>query len=405
MIVGRNKEEVTFKDQIAWYMQHLQTRNRGRAKPATLALYQAFSNNHVLPMLGEIRIESFTNGPMKKFVQQLNDKKLSPKTVKEISSFVRSVIASAVDDEGNKLYPREWNHRFIDAVPVKDQRQPTITREALQLALKNKKIKVRDRVFVATLASTGLRLGEMLALKIGSDPADQESCWDVGAQMIRIRKSVWRGKLQAPKTYSAVRDIDISEPVNDMLKKFADGRKPGAFLFATKTGQPLSPKYIRTYILEPLQIPGAHSLRRLRVSYLREVGCNESILKAWLGHSAGSDVTNKYDKSADNIAARKTWAERCGTGLDLSDTTTKLTAPRNGKDPSAKIVVKRSLVRRKPVQSVPVVEAPTSPAYIASDEDLSSMFFEKPAPTPTQEELNAELAGLEELCAILEGVR
>ena len=49
MIVGRTKEEATFKDQIAWYMQHLQTRNRGRAKPATLALYQAFSNNHVLP--------------------------------------------------------------------------------------------------------------------------------------------------------------------------------------------------------------------------------------------------------------------------------------------------------------------------------------------------------------------
>jgi len=160
------------------------------------------------------------------------------------------------------LYSREWNHRFINLVPVKDQR-PTITREALQLALKNKKIKVRDRVFVATLASTGLRLGEMLAVKIGSDPTDQESCWDVEAQVIRIRKSVWRGKLQAPKTSSAVHDIDISEPVNDMLQKFADGRKPGVFLFATKTGQPLSPKYIRTYILEPLQIPGAHSLRRL----------------------------------------------------------------------------------------------------------------------------------------------
>ena len=187
MIVGRTKEEVTFKDQIAWYMQHLKTRNRGRAKPATLALYQAFSNNHLMPMLGEIRIESFTNGPMKKFVQQLNDRKLSPKTVKEISSFVRSVIASAVDDEGNKLYPREWNHKFIDAIPVKDQRQPTITRDALQLVLKDKKIKVRDRVFVATLASTGLRLGEMLAVKIGSDPADQESCWDRIARWYRQR--------------------------------------------------------------------------------------------------------------------------------------------------------------------------------------------------------------------------
>ena len=168
------------------------------------------------------------------------------------------------------------------------------------------------------------------------------------------------------------------------FRKFADGRKPGAFLFATKTGQPLSPKYIRTYILEPLQIPGAHSLRRLRVSYLREVGCNESILKAWLGHSAGSDVTNKYDKSADNIAARKTWAERCGTGLDLSDATTGPPAPRIGKDPKAEIVVKRSLVRRKPVLSVPdVVDAPTSRAYIASDDDLDP-FFATPVSVPEE---------------------
>jgi hypothetical protein len=110
------------------------------------------------------------------------------------------------------------------------------------------------------------------------------------------------------------------------------------------------------------------------VSHLREVGCNESILKAWLGHSAGSDVTNKYDKSADNIAARKNWAERCGTGLDLSDTTTEFPAPRIGKDPKAEIVVKRSL-RRKPVQNLPdVVELLTSPRYVATDEDLDPFF-------------------------------
>ena len=146
-----------------------------------------------------------------------------------------------------------------------------------------------------------------------------------------------------------------------------------------------------------MQIPGAHSLRRLRVSYLREVGCNESILKAWLGHSAGSDVTNKYDKSADNIAARKTWAERCGTGLDLSDTT-EFSGPRNGKDPLAEIAAKRSLVRRKPVLSAPdVTEAPASPAYVASDEDLAPAFFEEPAPAATQQELEAAKAELEAL--------
>jgi hypothetical protein len=40
-------------------------------------------------------------------------------------------------------------------------------------------------------------------------------------------------------------------------------------------------------------------------------------------------------------------------------------------------------------------------SYQASDDDLDASFFEQPAPTPTQEELDAELAGLEELHAIL----
>jgi hypothetical protein len=55
------------------------------------------------------------------------------------------------------------------------------------------------------------------------------------------------------------------------------------------------------------------------------------------------------------------------------------------KDPKTEIVVKRSLVRRKPVLSVPdVVEAPTSPAYIASDEDLPDIFS---TPVPVAEEV------------------
>jgi hypothetical protein len=49
--------------------------------------------------------------------------------------------------------------------------------------------------------------------------------------------------------------------------------------------------------------------------------------------------------------------------------------PGTRKDPSAEIVVKRSLVRRNPVLSAPdVVEAPTSPRYVASDEDLPETF-------------------------------
>jgi len=52
-----------------------------------------------------------------------------------------------------------------------------------------------------------------------------------------------------------------------------------------------------------------------------------------------------------------------------------------------------------------VVEAPAATGYVASDEDLDPAFFGEPPPTATPEELDAELARLEELRAILEGVK
>jgi integrase len=274
-------------------------------------------------MLGDLELAGFTNGPMKKFVQDLNEKELSPKSVKEICSFVRAVIASAVDQEGNKTYPRQWNHDFIDAIPVGAQLQPVASKDKLQAVLNNPAIKARDRVFLALAASSGLRLGELVAIKIHSEGCDckRETHWDAKASMIRVRTSVWRGKLQAPKTAAAIREVDLCQSVNKMLAEFTKKLAPGEFLFSTKKGRPLDPKYIRDYILAPHAVPGAHALRRFRVTHLREVGCNEDILRGWLGHGRGSDVTDRYSKLSQNLELRRIWAERVGIGLDIRSAT------------------------------------------------------------------------------------
>jgi hypothetical protein len=158
-----------------------------------------------------------------------------------------------------------------------------------------------------------------------------------------------------------VRDIDIPTSVNDMLREFASGSQSVQFLFCTKSGKPLAQSYISSYVLKPLRIPGCHALRRLRVSHLREVGCPEGILKAWLGHSAGSDITNRYSKLSENLELRRTWAERVGTGLDLSSVTgappPTNAKPRKPKSPSYRVE--------------PIV---TEPAYLATNDDLPEIF-------------------------------
>jgi hypothetical protein len=117
---------------------------------------------------------------------------------------------------------------------------------------------------------------------------------------------------------------------------------------------------------------------------LRELGVPEDINRYWLGH-AGQGITDRYSKLAENVELRKKWALRAGLGFSLDHlgnpgdprphAAKVAKKPGTSKDPQAEIAVKHSLVRRKPVLSVPdVVEAPTSPPYVASDEDLDPFF-------------------------------
>jgi integrase len=354
---------MNFAEQGRIYIDRLKTRNRRPIKPATAAAFECYLRNHVVPLIGHTELDSFKNGALKDFVQTLISKRLAPKTIGEISAFVRAIVASVLDSDGNQIYPRTWNLDFVDAPPIAKQRQPTVSKEFLQNILNDTTIKVRNRVMLALLAATGLRVGELVAMQMGPDPLDQNTVWDPEARMIRVRKSIWRAKLQEPKTPSAVRDIDIPTSVNDTLHAFARGKQSGQFLFCTKSGKPLAQSHVSSYVLKPLGIPGCHSLRRLRVSHLREVGCPEDILKAWLGHSAGSDITNRYSKLSENLELRRTWTERVGTGLDLSSIT--------GAPPPSS---------RKPAQPrkqslTPVIpEEEVAPHYQATDDDLAEIF-------------------------------
>jgi integrase len=213
-------------------------------------------------------------------------KSLKPKSIQDITRLVRSILASAVDPVTlDPLYPRTWNTRAIGAPRVKAQHQPAATAEQIKAIIHNRKINLRNRVLIATLAATGLRSGECLAIKC-MPRADEFTTWDVATATIYVRKSLWRGNLQRPKTDAAIRDVELSKETNDMLREFAKSHKLGDFLFHAKSGKPLDDAYVRRDVLTPLGIDGAHSLRRFRTTRLRdEILVPESILRGWIGHA------------------------------------------------------------------------------------------------------------------------
>lgn len=297
-----------------WLSRQRKQVELAKMKPASLAAFTSYANNHIIPGLGELSVTDIKNGVVKQFAEDLVAAKKSAKTIREILATLKMILHSHRDENGERILDlSKWDSQWIcENVPAGKQKQPTISRDALNAIIRNRALKVRDRVLIALAASTGLRVGELLALKVSG--GDEESSWT--GDVIHVRKSIWRGQLQLPKTTSAIRDIDLSTPVQIMLEKFAEGIKPGTFLFASRSGKPLTVGYVNEEIMATAGVPATHALRRYRVTWLEEQGCPRGLEAAWIGHSM-SDVTSKYDKTAEDREFRRKQVERIGTGLDL----------------------------------------------------------------------------------------
>src|SRR6266567_5304333 len=91
---------------------------------------------------------------------------LSPKSIDNYSQVVKMVVASAVNDEGEEIYARKWNHEFIDMPILEEERQntPTFSSEVMTgLASWNKR---RERMIFILCGAAGLRIGEALGIEI-----------------------------------------------------------------------------------------------------------------------------------------------------------------------------------------------------------------------------------------------
>lgn len=302
-----------FQTQGAAWLEGLRTRRRNPVKAGTISCYSSYLRNWIWPTIGSVDLANFGNGAMKEFVQHLGTFNIGPKTTTEIVQAVKQVMSSATDQEGDLLYPRVWKPNFIDLPLVEKKKQKTPTIGAEDLA---RDIRLSGPVvgpFLAMLGGTGLRIAEALALRIGDDRCN--TGWIPEKRLILVRTQIQRTLEVSPKTEAGYREVDLSPKLNQTLIDLA-GKRRGGFLFENTKGGHLHQTTLWKNVLSPLGIPGFHSLRRFRITRLREYGCPEDIIRYWVGH-AGQDITDRYSKLAENIELRRTWADRVGLGFDI----------------------------------------------------------------------------------------
>ena len=296
----------TFRQQAECWIASLPARKRRPVKPATISGWRDALNAWLLPHLGDKLLADVSNSAVRELVEKMSDAGLSPKTIVNYVQVVKFVVASAVNDEGEQIYPRKWNHDFIQLPIVRrdQQRRPTVTESDLREILATVK-NCKYSLLFALLAGTGLRIGEALALR----PTD----FGPDCRVLQVRRSIWRGQEQDPKTLNAVRVVDIPEVLALELRGYVSG--VSGYLFATAQGKPLQQRNVLR-ILHSVKRVGFHAFRRFRLTWLRKNGVPKDLERIWIGH-ASEEVGDLYSKLKEDVAFRQQWAERIGLGFEL----------------------------------------------------------------------------------------
>lgn len=166
-----------------------------------------------------------------------------------------------------------------------------------------------EYVLYLTLASTGPRIGEALALE----------CKHLinGGRTLRIEQQVNRfGKIVPfTKTKAGIREVDLHPNITDCRLGWVRSRK--GLLFCTRNGTPFLSGNVQKRKLMKHTKKSFHAFRRFRNTHLREQNCQQDILIFWMGHKPSS-MSELYSKLSRNLKARLAEAERVGLGFKVN---------------------------------------------------------------------------------------
>ena len=256
-------------------------------KPTSARYYGIQLRCHITPHLGKQRLCDLTRGEIQAFLATKRAQGLSGSSVHGVRTALSKLLQSAV----------EWN--YLPANPARGlvvgDRHPKNERVFLDPVQVRKLIAALPepcRSIVLALALTGLRIGELLALR--------RKHLDFSAGVIRVRETVYEGQFGSPKTRSSRRDVPMSQPVREVLLRLSANAEPDDLVFQSRAGTPINPKNLANRVLRPaclelkLPVVGWHSFRHTHATLLTEVGESIKTTQAILGHSDLETTLNIY---------------------------------------------------------------------------------------------------------------
>lgn len=268
--------------------------------------------NHILPYLGNKRLDKITTPVVQKLI---NQKSKELKDFKLVNIYLNLLFKFAVNQGytdynpcTNIIYPTS------NTAPKKEEVEYW-TKEELKEFLEKAKIELDQMwyLFFRIATYTGLRKGEILALT-WQDIDFINKTLTVNKNLSRTKKS--KKDITSPKTKSSYRTISIDEETIQDLKEWkANQPVPSikGYIFTTKSGELNnlnSPRkryerVLNKYNLRKIRL---HSLRHTHASLCFEAGMSIKDVQYRLGHSTSQTTMNIYihvTKSQEEKSAEK----------------------------------------------------------------------------------------------------
>jgi integrase len=272
-----SRQDITFADFADLWLERVQVR------PSTLRDYRCTTGKHLTPAFGERLLRDLSIEDIERLKVDLLLSGLSPRTVNKALVVLGTILRRAV----------VWS--YIGENPVAHVQRAKENPREMDYLTPDEVRRLLDvcggdlRVMVLTSVMTGLRQGELLALRWND--------FDPGAGVLYVRRSYSpRHGFTAPKSAAGVRTVALAPQVVEALQEY---RSDTALIFE-RDNKPWNPLTLLRYHFYPalkraeLRRVRWHDLRHTYCALMLATGENIKFIQNQLGHSSITTTLDRY---------------------------------------------------------------------------------------------------------------
>lgn len=278
----------------------------GSVSPRTFERYEQIVRLHIEPTLGRVKLVDLSPPQVQELYRAKLEEGLSPRSVQ----YVHVTLHKAFDQAMRWGYVSRNVTELVQPPRLKKDEIHPLCMEQVQKLLRSLG-NDRDRALFTLAVTTGLRRGEMLALR-----------WediDLDAQVLRVKRSLSETKKGTterglsfghPKTVKGKRSISLTPNAVSLLGTYrnsSDAATPEDLVFPNPDGAPMRPRSLTQHFKRLSKRAGLpstvrlHDLRHTAATLLLSKGIHPKIVQEILGHSTISITLDTYSHVLPNM--------------------------------------------------------------------------------------------------------